>query len=131
MGTARTLMAVALLALPSSAAAAVTATAIVEPWREYQAVAALFQQAGVEGTFVLLDERRGELRGHNQSRAWQRFSPASTFKIANALIALSLGAVRSVVEVIPYIGDANPFMREWLEQMGFRSTIEVSNVPQY
>jgi len=94
-------------------------------------VAALFRQAGVEGTFVLLDERRGELRGTNRTRAEQRISPASTFKIANALIGLSLGAVRSVDEVIPYNGDANPFMREWLEPMGLRGAMKVSNVPLY
>ena len=131
MGKALTLMAVALLALPASAAASVTAAAAAEPWREELAVAALFRQAGVEGTFVLLDERRGELRGTNRTRAEQRISPASTFKIANALIGLSLGAVRSVDEVIPYTGDANPFMREWLEPMGLRGAMKVSNVPLY
>jgi beta-lactamase class D len=85
----------------------------------------------VEGTFLLLDERRGELRGHNRSRAEQRFSTASTFKIANALIGLSLGAVGSVDELIPYAGDANPFMREWLEPMGLRGAMRLSNVPLY
>jgi hypothetical protein len=75
MGTARTLMAAALLALPAFAAAAVTAAA--EPWREEPAVTALFRNAGMDGTFVLLDERSGELRGHNRERAEQRFSPAS------------------------------------------------------
>ncbi|MFO7628666.1 MAG: class D beta-lactamase [Prochlorococcaceae cyanobacterium] len=128
MGTPRTLLAVALLALPTAAAGAAAAA---EPWREQPAVAALFRQAGLEGTFVLLDERSGALRGHNQSRAEQRFSPASTFKIANALIGLSLGAVRSADELIPYTGDANPFMREWLEPMGLRAAMKVSNVPLY
>ena len=127
MGKTLTLMAVALLA-PLTAAAG---PAVAEPWREELAVAALFRQAGVEGTFVLLDERRGELRGTNRTRAEQRISPASTFKIANALIGLSLGAVRSVDEVIPYTGDANPFMREWLEPMGLRGAMKVSNVPLY
>lgn len=128
MGKALTLMAVALLALPTAAAGP---TAAAEPWREEPAVTALFRQAGVEGTFVLLDERSGELRGHNQIRAEQRFSPASTFKIANALIGLSLGAVASVDALIPYTGDAIPFMREWLEPMGLRGAMTVSNVPLY
>ncbi len=65
------------------------------------AVLALFRDAGVEGTFVLLDEGRGELRGHNRERAEQRLSPASTFKVANALIGLSVGAVQNVDEVFP------------------------------
>jgi beta-lactamase class D len=118
-----TLVAVDVLALPTAAAAT--------PWRDEPAVTALFRDSGVDGTFVLLDEGRGELRGHNQSRVEQRFSPASTFKIANALIGLSLGAVRSVDEVIPNTGEANPFMREWLEPMGLRGAMKVSNVPFY
>jgi beta-lactamase class D len=118
-----TLVAVAVLALPTAAAAT--------PWREEPAVTALFRDAGVEGTFVLLDEGRGELRGHNRGRAEQRFSPASTFKVANALIGLSVGAVQNVDEVIPYTGEANPFMREWLDPMGLRGAMKVSNVPLY
>jgi beta-lactamase class D len=114
---------VGLLALPPAGAAT--------PWREEPAVAALFREAGVEGTFVLWDERRGALRGTNRPRAEQRFSPASTFKLANALIGLSLGAVARVDEQIPYMGDPNPFMREWLEPMGLRGGIRVSNVPLY
>ncbi len=131
VGTPRTLLAVALLALPTAGVAAGSPAAAAEAWREEPAVTALFREAGLEGTFVLLDERRGELRGHNQSRAQQRFVPASTFKIANALIGLSLGAVASVDERIPYTGDANPFMREWLEPMGLRGAMQVSNVPLY
>jgi len=123
MGRPLTLVALALIALPAAAAA--------EPWREEPAVAALFRQAGVEGTFVLLEERSGTLRGSNRPRAEQRFVPASSFKIANALIGLSLGAVSSVDELIPYTGDANPFMREWLEPMGLRGAMTVSNVPLY
>jgi beta-lactamase class D len=117
---------VALAALAPAAVAVPAGT-----WREEPAVAALFRQAGVEGTFVLLEESTGSLRGFNRARAEQRFMPASSFKIANALIGLSLGAVRSVDEVIPYTGDANPLMREWLEPMGLRGGMRVSNVPVY
>jgi len=100
-------------------------------WREEPAVAALFRQAGVQGTFVLLEESSGSLRGTGRARAAQRFSPASTFKIPNSLIGLSLGAVSSVDEVIPYTGDPNPLIPEWLEPMGLRRAIRVSNVPIY
>ncbi len=124
-----TQVAVAVLALPTATAASANVKAT--PWRDEPAVTALFRNAGMDGTFVLLDESRGELRGHNRNRAEQRFSPASTFKIPNALIGLSVGAVQNVDEVIPYTGDANPFMREWLEPMGLRGAMKVSNVPLY
>jgi len=123
IGTPLTLMAVWLLAPPTAGSAA--------PWREEPAIAALFQQAGVEGTFVLLDERSGGLHGFNRLRAEQRWLPASTFKIANALIGLSVGAVKDVDELIPYTADPNPFMREWLQPMGLRGAMTVSNVPLY
>ena len=123
MGKPWTLLAVTLLALPTAAHAA--------PWRDEPAVAALFRDAKVQGTFVLLDETRGVLRGTNQSRAEQRFVPASSFKVANALIGLSLGVVHGVDEVIPYRGDARPLMPEWVEPMGLRGGMRVSNVPLY
>ena len=101
------------------------------PWREEPALRPLFEQAGVDGTFVLLDEQAQQLRGFNRQRAEQRFSPASTFKIPNSLIALALGVVADPDELIPYKGDPNPFMREWLVPMGMRGAIRVSNVPLY
>jgi beta-lactamase class D len=129
MGKPLTLVAVAVLTLPTDAAASANVKA--DPWRDEPTVTALFRDAGVDGTFVLLDESRGELRGHNRKRAEQRFSPASTFKVANALIGLSVGAMQNVDAVIPYTGDANPFMREWLEPMALRGAMKVSNVPLY
>lgn len=46
---------------------------------------------GAEATFVLLDGQTGQIVRHNPERARQRFSPASTFKIPNSLIALETG----------------------------------------
>ena len=100
-------------------------------WREEPSLKPLFEQAGVEGTFVVLDEPGGAWRGINRKRAEQRLSPASTFKIPNSLIALSLGVVANVDELIPYRGEPNPLMREWLAPMGMRGAIRVSNVPLY
>ncbi|PWL23196.1 MAG: class D beta-lactamase [Synechococcus sp. XM-24] len=105
--------------------------AVALPWKEEVVLQPLFEKAGVEGTFVMLDERNNVLRGYNRVRAEQRFSPASTFKIPNSLIALSLGVVANPDELIPYKGDPNPFMREWLVPMGMRGAIKVSNVPLY
>jgi len=48
---------------------------------------------GIEATFVLYLPDSGELRVCDSARASQQFLPASTFKVANALIALETGAV--------------------------------------
>ena len=99
-------------------------------WREEPRLAGLFQRAGVPGTFVLL-QSGGVLVGTNQPRALTRYTPASTFKIANSLIGLSVGAVASVDTVLPYRSDAPPFSPAWEKDMGLREAMVVSNVPIY
>ena len=99
-------------------------------WQEQPAIAELFQAAGVRGTFVLLDVQDGSLRGHDQARAETRFIPASTFKLANSLIGLEVGAVKDVEQVLPYGGKPQPY-KAWERDMGLREAIKVSNVPIY
>jgi beta-lactamase class D len=100
-------------------------------WWEEPRLAHLFRQAGMTGTFVLLDRGRAELIGTNRARALSRYTPASTFKIPNSLIGLSVGAVASVDTVLPYRSDAPPFDPAWVKDMGLREAIVVSNVPIY
>ncbi|MDD2761539.1 MAG: class D beta-lactamase, partial [Methylomonas sp.] len=73
------------------------------------------------------DVAAGQLIGHGKARAERRFVPASTFKIANALIGLSSGAVNSVDEVLPYGGSPQPF-KTWEKDMGLREAIKLSNI---
>jgi beta-lactamase class D len=56
--------------------------------------------------------------------------PASTFKIANSLIALETGAVANEDEVVPYGGGPQP-IKAWERDMSMRDAIKVSNVPVY
>jgi beta-lactamase class D len=126
-------------AIPPAVAPAPPFTAPLAPlplpaglrWRDEPRLAELFRQAGRPGTFVLLDARRGELLGSNRDRALTRYTPASTFKIPNSLIGLSVGAVASVDTVLPYRSDAPPFSPAWEKDMGLREAIVVSNVPIY
>ena len=90
----------------------------------------LFNEAGVNGTFVLYDVTAERFVTHNHQRAEKRFIPASTFKVANSLIGLSTGAISSVDEVLPYGGKPQPF-KAWEQDMGLRDAIKVSNVPVY
>ncbi|NOV31807.1 class D beta-lactamase [Methylomonas sp. ZR1] len=99
-------------------------------WVDSPALATLFSEAGVHGTFVAYDVDADRLIGHDQIRAETRFIPASTFKIANSLIGLSVGAVSSVDEPLPYGGQAQ-MIKDWERDMGLREAIKLSNVPIY
>lgn len=89
-----------------------------------------FLQRGTTGTFVRLDLTTDRVTLVNPTRAQQRYSPASTFKIANSLIAIETGAVEGPGEIIPW--DGKPaLMKEWERDMTLAEAIRVSNVPAY
>jgi len=89
-----------------------------------------FEAAGVNGSFVLLNVQTDETTIVHRGRAERRYVPASTFKIANSLIALETGAVADVDEVLPYGGAPQPF-KAWEKDMSMREAIRASNVPVY
>lgn len=99
-------------------------------WAESPDIAELFRHAKVDGTFVVLNMRTGALTGYNEKRARTRFVPASTFKIVNTLIGLSVGAVSSVDEVVEY-GGRPQMVKAWERDMSLREAIAMSNVPIY
>lgn len=99
-------------------------------WLDSPQIGALFAGAGVKGTFVLYDVAANRLVGHDRDRANTRFVPASTFKIPNSLIGLSVGAARDVDEILPYGGKPQP-IKAWEKDMGLREAIAMSNVPIY
>lgn len=99
-------------------------------WQDSPEVGKLFADAGVQGTFVLYDADADRFTGHDYVRAETRFIPASTFKIANSLIGLSVGAVSSVDEVLPYGGKPQS-IKAWERDMSLREAIKMSNVPVY
>ena len=99
-------------------------------WKESKDIEHIFTNAGIKGTFVLYDASNNLFFGHNKERAQTRFIPASTFKIPNTIIGLSIGAVTSVDEILPY-GGGKCFLPEWERDMGLREAIAMSNVPIY
>jgi beta-lactamase class D OXA-50 len=103
------------------------------PARTYREVAELekfFKEQGVAGTFVLFDVATDTMLVSNEARAKTRFTPASTFKIANSLIGLDVGAVKDVDEVLPYGGKPQR-IKAWEHDMSLREAIKVSNVAIY
>jgi beta-lactamase class D len=91
---------------------------------------AVFAENGVAGTFVLYDVATDHLTLINAKRAERRFVPASTFKIANTIIALEIGVVKDENEIIPYGGQPQPF-KTWEKDMSMREAIALSAVPIY
>lgn len=64
----------------------------------------IFDQKGVDGTVVIASLKSGQTFIHNDVRARQRFSPASTFKIMNTLIAVEEDAVSSTNALFKWDG---------------------------
>src|SRR5437016_2270600 len=91
---------------------------------------AVFSENGVAGTFVLYDAADDHLTLVNPKRAQTRLVPASTFKIANSIIALETGVVKDENEIIPYGGKPQPF-KQWEKDMSMREAIALSAVPIY
>jgi beta-lactamase class D len=82
----RALLAAVVLVAPASALAEAEAWSVRADWGR------TFEQAGVGGTIVVVDERSDPASQwvHDQARAQTRFIPASTFKIPHALFALDI-----------------------------------------
>ena len=115
-----------LVAAAMLAAAAAAASEMVER----QDLLAVFDDHGVSGTFVAYDVAAGRAVAVDPERAARRLIPASTFKVANSLIALETGVIADADEIVPYGGKPQP-IKAWEADMSIRHAIRVSNVPVY
>jgi beta-lactamase class D len=87
----------------------------------------IFASAGAVGAMVVYLSASKELIVINATRAEQRFIPASTFKLANSLIALETNAVKDENEIIPFGGKPQP-VKAWERDMSMREALPISNV---
>lgn len=71
-------------------------------WRRH------FQARGVTGTFVLYEPAQDRHRVLDLPRAYRGLLPHSTFKVANALIGLEVGALNDELEVFRWDGKPRP-----------------------
>jgi beta-lactamase class D len=122
-GVRRSVLAALLAGIYAAAAPAAS-------FKEVPELGKVFSDHGVSGTFVLFDVGADKMFVWNKERAQLRFTPASTFKIANSLIGLEVGAVKDVEEVLPYGGKPQR-VKAWEKDMGLREAIKISNVPIY
>lgn len=91
------------------------------------AIARLFAARGVDGTVVIASLNTGQAFIHNDARAGQRFSPASTFKIMNTLIAVEEAAVGGKDDVFKWDGHVYN-LETWNHDQTLASAFKVSCV---
>lgn len=90
----------------------------------------LMADSGITGTFVLWEPDSDRLQASDSARAVNGFSPASTFKIFNSLVALQTKAVADEHTVVPWDGIVRP-NSTWNEDMDMATAIQRSCVPWY
>jgi beta-lactamase class D len=90
------------------------------------------------GAFVLYDLKKNRYLRYNEARCRERFTPFSTFKIANSLVGLETGVIADAEFVIkwdakkypPHDEDTLPFSAWWQDQT-LRTAIKRSVVWYY
>lgn len=90
-----------------------------------------FKKQGITNAcFMLRDHVHESVHYYNKDRCLQRFTPASTFKIFNSLVALETGIAQDETLVIPWdsVVRSRP---EWNKSMNMREAFKVSNVSYY
>ena len=82
------------------------------------------------GCFEMYDNSHDIVHYYNQERCATAYTPASTFKIMNSLIALQTGVALDESLVIPWDGVQHS-RPEWNKDMDMREAFKVSNVYYY
>lgn len=81
-------------------------------------------------TFVLKGEKVDDYKIVNAARSEERFSPFSTFKIANSLIALDLGVVQSLSQELTFDKSSYP-VQEWWPKIWYKSPLTLKEAFQH
>jgi beta-lactamase class D len=89
-----------------------------------------FDAKNVEGCFTMLNNADGKVTVYNMALDTQRFTPASTFKIVNSLIALQTGIAPSDKMIIKWDG-IKRWNKDWNKDMDMKEAFKVSNVAWY
>lgn len=92
------------LVLFAFAASAAQADEAGSTWREQPQWHTRFSRAGVHGTMLVYDEGGRRWLVSDTVRARHAYTPASTFKLFNALVALDTGAVHDEFDPIRWDG---------------------------
>lgn len=78
----------------------------------------------------MLNNSDGKITVYNMALDTTRFTPASTFKIVNSLIALQTGVITDENMVIKWDG-IKRWNADWSKDMNMKEAFKVSSVPYY
>lgn len=90
-------------------------------------IARLFQSKNANGTMVISSLKGGDTYIHNDERADNRYTIASTFKILNTLISLEEGSIAGRNDVFKWDGRVHD-IKEWNGDQTLESAFKVSCV---
>ncbi len=121
----RRLMVILGLLVAASASSMVRGAA--PDWQERADWSRVFSEAGVSGTAVIYDESGQRWLVHDRARADHAYSPASTFKVFNAMAALDSDAVKDEHEVIRWDGKQRQY-QTWNRDHSLASGMKFSVV---
>lgn len=89
-----------------------------------------FDSAKVDGCFSMVNNQTGAVTVYNMKLDTQRFLPASTFEIVNALIGLETGKITDEKMVIKWDG-IKRWNEAWNKDLTMAEAFKVSAVPYY
>ncbi len=88
-----------------------------------------------KGTIVIYDSEKDRYFIHNTNRSKMRFTPFSTFKIPNSIIAIETGIIENTETEFQWDSASYPYEawwpEQWLGKHTMRSAIKFSVVPFY
>lgn len=89
-----------------------------------------FDEFSLTGSFMMCDLDKDKYIYYDSARCFERFTPASTFKIPNSIIGLETGVIADENFVIPWDG-IKRWNEAWNKDMDLQTAIKVSCVPYY
>lgn len=87
----------------------------------------IFDKHGVEGSILIYDAQKETYTGYNLEMIETEYSPASTFKIFNALVSLETGAVKTESDTMRWDGK-DKGRPQWNKDHNLRSGMKFSVV---
>lgn len=89
-----------------------------------------FSEYQVKGSFLLFDKKRNQFTSYDRKRCREQFTPASTFKIPNSVIAIEEHIIEDSNSVLKWdsVESRNPL---WNKDLTLKEAFRVSCVPCY